>query len=51
MHNAAKLEVKDLSTKVKTASDTVENLDSKFGRQATYIAKIQKEMKTALKGK
>jgi outer membrane murein-binding lipoprotein Lpp len=51
MHNVATFEVNDLSTKVKAASATVEKLESKLGRQATDIAKLQQDMKTALKGK
>jgi hypothetical protein len=49
MHNAVKLEVNDLTTKVKTAYATVEKLESKLGRQATDIATLQKEIKSMVK--
>jgi hypothetical protein len=51
IHNAATFEVKDLATKVKTASAILDKLESKLGRQATYVAKLQQEIKTALKVK
>jgi hypothetical protein len=51
MHNAGKLEVKDLATKIKTASAKIDKLESKLGRHATDIAKLQQERKTPLKNK
>jgi hypothetical protein len=38
LHNAVKLEVNDLATKVKSANITVDKLESTLGQQTTYIA-------------
>jgi predicted transcriptional regulator len=49
MHDIVKAEVKYLKAQVNTSMATVDKLDSKLGRKATAIAKLQQEMKTALK--
>jgi hypothetical protein len=41
MHGVVKAEVKDLKAQVKTSTLTVDKLESKCGRKATNIAKLQ----------
>jgi hypothetical protein len=47
-HDVVKVEVKHLKTQVKTDMAMVGNFESKVGRQATDIAKLQQEMNMAL---
>jgi outer membrane murein-binding lipoprotein Lpp len=49
MQNAVKVEFKDFATNVKTFSAKVDRLETKLVCQATCIAKLHQEMKTALK--
>jgi hypothetical protein len=49
MHYVVKADAKDLKVQVKTSIATVKKLELKLGRQTNDIAKLQQEMKMALK--
>jgi hypothetical protein len=51
MHEALKTDMVGLKASVKAPVSTVEKLESRMARQATDFAKIQQDVKIALKNK
>jgi hypothetical protein len=51
MYEALKMEMVGLKASVKASVSTVENLESRMARQATDFAKLQQDVKVALKNK
>jgi Cu/Ag efflux protein CusF len=51
MHKALKTEMVGLKASVKASVSTVEQLESRMSRQATDFAKLQQDVKIALKNK
>jgi hypothetical protein len=51
MHEALNTEMVGLKASVKASVSTVENLESRMARQATEFAKLQQDVKIALKNK
>jgi hypothetical protein len=51
MHEVLKTEMIGLNASVKTSVTTVKKLESKMARQSTEIAKLQQDVKVALKNK
>jgi hypothetical protein len=51
MNEAFKTEMVGLKASVKASLSTVEKLESRMARQATYFANLQQDVKVALKNK